>query len=652
MGKRGLNTGAVAVASLDVTYASDDCSGTGNFGNQDNSVKVESFSDWQYNRTVDIKENSGNDLTGYQVLINLSGNNFLVEANESGADIRFVDVYGTVLNYWIEEYNHSAKEAWIWVKVPEIPANQTVALQMYWGNPMATSMSDGDATFEFFDDFEGTSLDTWKWCEKGEGLVSINSSVIHTVGKKAIFSNWDIDTIFSRIIEVKGKLRSAHKDDVEIGFGYVDSSSLWHGDRKGEWITAMGWDYKAITIADGLGGEDCFTSNTSSELWNYSGYYTYYIKFESNHVRVEKDDVLILDLNASWNQTNSNLPVLIVFDHLSDLPNYDEYVDWVRVRKYAPLEPAVSYLPEKPREFFVTGDASGNVYIFPSYGNGSFAHKVLIGNIGSGCLGSTIADYDNDSDLDVTIQNENGDSYLFFNNGTNGFQGTKVAGELELHDSSGESAAADFNNDGYMDFIVTSSKSSLYLFTNNKNGTFSKSTIDAEWFVIDQSLDYLAGLDVGNFNEDENMDFLIAGKYYGGGTDPVYLYFGNGDGTFTHEFAFNNSECAGKDILAVVAGDFDKDGHCDALVGQDDDGDPGQTWLYKGEGTGGFTYFGEAYDTNPSRESGGDESGAGYADAFDFDGDGNLDVIACGKKVSGGGDSGTIFFKGNNCCIR
>ncbi|RJS84068.1 hypothetical protein CW713_03185 [Methanophagales archaeon] len=297
-------------------------------------------------------------------------------------------------------------------------------------------------------------------------------------------------------------------------------------------------------------------------------------------------------------------------------------------------------------DFFVTGDSSGNVYVFPSYGNGSFADKELIGNIESGCLGSAIADFDNDGDLDLTIQSKWGDSYLFINDGTGGFAQTKVAEGLALSEYSGESTTADFNNDGYYDYVVSSSGAYIYLFTYNKNNTFSKSTINAEWLVTGSGLNFLSGIDTGDFNEDGNMDFLIA-EYREYGTDLVYLYIGNGDGTFTYKFAFDNIDYKGGDTRAVVAGDFDNDGHCDAIVGQDDDGEPGQTWLYKGDGTGNFTYFGEAYDTNPSIESGGEYSGAGYADAYDFDGDGNLDVVANAKPYGGGGDSGTFFFRGN-----
>ncbi len=101
----------------------------------------------QFSKTLFIQENSGTDLTDYQVLINLSGVNFPLEANASGSDIRFADEYGYILDYWIEEYNYSAKNAGIWVKVPLIPANGTAVLVMYWGNSSAVSFSNATRTF-------------------------------------------------------------------------------------------------------------------------------------------------------------------------------------------------------------------------------------------------------------------------------------------------------------------------------------------------------------------------------------------------------------------------------------------------------------------------------------------------------------------------
>ena len=121
--------------------------------------------DWQYKREITIQENSGNNLTDYQVKIVLNSSNFdFSKANSDGSDIRFVDSDDTTpLSYWIEKWDSVNQEAIVWVKVPSIPANSTKTIYMYYGNPSASSESNGDAVFEFFDDFEETSLDTNKW---------------------------------------------------------------------------------------------------------------------------------------------------------------------------------------------------------------------------------------------------------------------------------------------------------------------------------------------------------------------------------------------------------------------------------------------------------------------------------------------------------
>jgi hypothetical protein len=44
-----------------------------------------------------------------------------------------------------------------------IPASSSTTIQIWYGNPNATSVANGDAVFLFFDDFLGTSLNTTKW---------------------------------------------------------------------------------------------------------------------------------------------------------------------------------------------------------------------------------------------------------------------------------------------------------------------------------------------------------------------------------------------------------------------------------------------------------------------------------------------------------
>ncbi|MEM5806667.1 MAG: DUF2341 domain-containing protein, partial [Candidatus Aenigmatarchaeota archaeon] len=124
------------------------------------------LSDWQYRIPITITERSGNTLTDYQVLVIINTQNLISQnkmRNDCG-DIRFTDSDGrTLLNYWIERGCNSANTR-IWVKVPNIPANSNKIIYLYYGNLNATSMSNGDATFIFFDDFRiVTSINTNKW---------------------------------------------------------------------------------------------------------------------------------------------------------------------------------------------------------------------------------------------------------------------------------------------------------------------------------------------------------------------------------------------------------------------------------------------------------------------------------------------------------
>jgi len=113
---------------------------------------------WDLRKEITITEISGNALTDYQVKIEVG---YEPQMKSDFSDLRFTDSDGiTLLNYWIEEYTEESS-ATVWVKVPEIPASGVKKIYMYYGNSGAASLSDGDAVFEFFDDFEDGNLDKW-----------------------------------------------------------------------------------------------------------------------------------------------------------------------------------------------------------------------------------------------------------------------------------------------------------------------------------------------------------------------------------------------------------------------------------------------------------------------------------------------------------
>lgn len=112
---------------------------------------------WFIRRPVTIT-NSGSALTNYQVLVTLNSTFDFNHAQADGADLRITAGDGTTaLSFWIEAWDSTGQNAWVWVKVPSLPGGNTV-IYLYYSNPSAVSASNGKATFEVYDGFESYAV--------------------------------------------------------------------------------------------------------------------------------------------------------------------------------------------------------------------------------------------------------------------------------------------------------------------------------------------------------------------------------------------------------------------------------------------------------------------------------------------------------------
>jgi len=122
---------------------------------------------WAYRRSITVSNPTGSTLNDFQIHVMLDSTFSFANAQNGGGDIRFTLGDGTTqVPYWIENWT-SGSQASIWVRTPSIPPAGTT-LFMYYGNPSAASVSDGNGTFYFFDDFSYTSggspaIDPSKW---------------------------------------------------------------------------------------------------------------------------------------------------------------------------------------------------------------------------------------------------------------------------------------------------------------------------------------------------------------------------------------------------------------------------------------------------------------------------------------------------------
>ena len=285
--------------------------------------------DWNYYREIIITENSGKALKDFQVLLKFDPSNFPDNAKSDGSDIRFTKC-GKELDIWIEKYDQNKKNANIWVKFPEIPANRNI--KMYYGNEKASIVSDGDATLEFFDDFDDeTYIDRWhdnekKWIES-DGTIKTSDEAPNFYFS-AIFIE---DITLTDNITVESKIRG---NKVGMAGGMSDTNSRW------EFLLNTG-DIKSVQIEKKPESMHQFNTSPISGINSW----TWYIIRTT--ISGESAKVEIFDCN--WNLINTvtlrNNDIKTV-NKVGLISIYDGEFDWFRIRKYAYSEPTVSILAE------------------------------------------------------------------------------------------------------------------------------------------------------------------------------------------------------------------------------------------------------------------------------------------------------------------
>ncbi|MCR6669309.1 MAG: DUF2341 domain-containing protein, partial [archaeon YNP-WB-040] len=322
---------------------------------------------WLYRRNITINNTANsNNLIDYQVLVTLDTATLISNGKMNGdcSDIRFTYYNSTggtetEIPYWIEGGCNSATTK-IWVKVPYIPASGYATIYVYYGNPNATSLSNADATFDFFDDFLGTSLNTSKWTVLGSSgaTVSVSNSIftitISTTsgGYYQIRSN--IALPFGIIIETR----------VNAG-GVVGTRSLMPAYSTGTGVirydndVSYGSYYAGAYLSNGADNYAGWsfgvrTADGSSTLATKSNFYGSGLGvWLKNRLIVMQGYQQAFIYDDNWNllaQSASSSNTLPSATYYVDLGNmwysasgtYSFQYDWVRVRKYTSPEPTTS----------------------------------------------------------------------------------------------------------------------------------------------------------------------------------------------------------------------------------------------------------------------------------------------------------------------
>ena len=125
---------------------------------------------FDYRQAIEITSSGlNNSYTEFQVAVDVPTQALLTagKVKYNGDDFRFKDVLGNNLSYWFDPADYNQASTRFWVKVPTLPAGTTTTIYMYYGNPSAAGVANGEATFNLFDSFETAGVDATKWNQFG-----------------------------------------------------------------------------------------------------------------------------------------------------------------------------------------------------------------------------------------------------------------------------------------------------------------------------------------------------------------------------------------------------------------------------------------------------------------------------------------------------
>ena len=226
------------------------------------------------------------------------------------------------------------------------------------------------------------------------------------------------------------------------------------------------------------------------------------------------------------------------------------------------------------------GNGVGDIFVFPKKGPGpEFDPAIWVGKLQEGANPAyiAVADFNGDGKLDFVLNYfMSSNCGLYLGDGAFGFEYRQVLNASPFFFGMGVDAA-DFNNDGKVDFVVSSNGyEPFHVMLGNGDGTFAPvplhgspskgvSGIAAADFIID---------------DDENIDLAVSGE------NTLDIYAGNGDGTFvlvaSHPLAVNSSQ--------LDNGDFNRDGLQD-LVAASYGTEKAAVAVLTGDGQGNFSHF-------------------------------------------------------------
>ena len=288
--------------------------------------------------TVDNTKNAL-ALGGYQLPFNVSYDS---DMRPDFFDLRFIQYnstsgQNTELAYWIEDTVNSSYAS-VWMRSDSLPAGASATIYLYFGNSQAVAKYSGQATFEFFDDFDGASLDWNSWdkasAEVADAEIAMGGSTLTILGSGTTMEylkTKSYNAAAASCVRTKMRDYTSASYPCEWGFGYRN----YKGSSDGVLKLAYTSDQYCVCNHAGSG-----ESNSGAGIPDDDSYHLWELRWAADKTELFRDGVS----QASQTLSIPASPIFLSLGHPENVApaSWQGSFDWYLVRKFSSPEPTVT----------------------------------------------------------------------------------------------------------------------------------------------------------------------------------------------------------------------------------------------------------------------------------------------------------------------